>query len=349
MIPTRASLMRGLWFAHQQGWRLPSASQLESLFGEMDRLPGAKPSWLRNTGSVRGLFAAEAAKAVSREVVAALPETAKVLERLRLSADGNLARQAIQGARDAWVEQIRHRTRADDVDELLQRGVTGLLSPAHIYGDEFRRIAEELLLLLPRAGNPFKDAMRRWIVHESRLGHPRRRSTSGNWVGMSEEARQAAVRLFAARDLRVFFDILIGNLQDYQHRRPFWEQYVESPQLVDFAIASDWEDKRKLQANWREGTPETATLLDAPPSHSAFIMRFNGRHDVIVAEMSQPNNAMYLFETDDFESHVGDLDRLRFKFHQLKNREVAAQYWAHTPGWQERFARKLYELGIQRA
>jgi hypothetical protein len=88
-------------------------------------------------------------------------------------------------------------------------------------------------------------------------------------------------------------------------------------------------------------------LLDAPPNHSAFIMRFQGRHDVIVAEMSQANNAMYLFDTSDFEYHVGELDSLRFKFHKLKDRNVAAEFWAHTPGWQDRFASKLRQLGIR--
>jgi hypothetical protein len=164
---------------------------------------------------------------------------------------------------------------------------------------------------------------------------------------MSEAARQAAVQLFAARDLRVFFDILIGNLQDYQHRRPFWEQYVESPQLVDFAIACDSDDKRKLRANWREGTPDVADLWGAPAGHSAFIMRFRGREDVVIAEMSQPNKAMYLFSTATFEEKVGTLDGRAFHYDMLRSEPPAKARWVHRGNWHSAFGSNLRRYGVQ--
>lgn len=78
-------------------------------------------------------------------------------------------------------------------------------------------------------------------------------------------------------------------------------------------------------------------------------MRFRTIHyDLIVVEMSRANNAMYLFDTSDFEDEVGTLEKSRFRFSALKNRSVAARTWSHSHSWQFRFAGNLREFGIVR-
>jgi hypothetical protein len=76
-------------------------------------------------------------------------------------------------------------------------------------------------------------------------------------------------------------------------------------------------------------------------------MRFIGREDIIVAEMSKANNAMYLFETDAFESYVGELASARFNYHALKSKDYSEARWIHTGGWQYRFAERLVAYGVR--
>lgn len=348
-IPAKLGFVRGLWHVHQQHWRLPTASALEALFIRAGQQTGHRPKWLRAALELPALFTSEALQAVGRKLFEDLAATASTLEGLGLTADGTLAQQSVAACLEQWFDLLEQFApeETDRVTSLLAAGLQGLLASEVVDKDRFRASVERLLRLLSRAGVRYRTGLASWIVNDDRLGHPRRRATSANWAGYSEEAKLAALRLFAAKDIGRFFDILIGKRSDYQGRRAFWERYIESPQFTDYAIACDSKDRVRLVAAWGDGQPDVARLDDAPEEHSAFIMRFRTRdYDLTIVEMSKANNAMYLFNTETFEQSVGSLVRARFSFWALKNKAHSVDWWSHSVNWEVRFAQKLRGYGI---
>ena len=348
-VPAKLGFVRGLWHVHQQHGRLSTATSLEQLFVRAGQRRGHHPKWLRAALELPALFTSEAPQAVGRKLFGDLAATADTLDRFGLTTDGALAEQSLAACREQWFELLERFAPedADRVTSLLAAGLAGLLAKGVVGNERFRASVERLLGLLPRAGARYRAALADWIVRDDRLGHPRRSATSANWAGFSEKAKLAALRLFAAKDIGRFFDILIGKRSDHQGRRAFWERYVESPQFIDYAIACDPKDRVRLVAAWKDGKPDVARLDDAPEEHSAFMMRFRTRdYDLTIVEMSKANNAMYLFNTETFERYVGELVRARFSFRALKNKAHSVDWWPHMVNWEGRFAEKLRGYGI---
>ena len=350
-VPARLGFLRGLWHSHQHHWRLGTASLLETYFAAASAVPGHLPRWLESVNALPGVFSETAPRAVGDAFFKDLEGVAETFGRLRLSAEGLLAQRALRDCRGRWLDAIKKCAAQDHgkVKLLLRAGLNGVLNSQLTSKDDFLLVVERLLGMLNRSGVQYREAVAEWIVVDRRLGHPRRSSTSGNWVGVSEGARLAALRLFAAKDIGRFFDILIGRKFDTQQRRPFWEQYIDSPQFVDYSIACDPEDRKRLIAAWTDGKPDVARMNGAPDRHSAFIMRFRTtQYDLLVVEMSRSNNAMYLFNTEDFEERVGTIDGARFLFAALKDKAMAVDHWAHITGWEPRFRERLRRYGIHR-
>lgn len=350
-VPARLGFLRGLWHSHQHYWRLATAGRLEAYFAAAGARQGHRPRWLESVNALPGVFSNSAPQAVGDAFYKDLYGIGEAFGRLRLSAEGQLAQRALRACRAQWLNVLKPYAEQDHqmVTSILRAGLEGVLSREVTGKDDLLDAVERLLGILARTGARYRQALAEWIVADPRLGHPRRSATSGNWVGVSEDARLAALRLFAAKDIGRFFDILIGRQFDTQRRRPFWEQYIHSPQFIDYAIACDPEDRKRLIAAWTEGVPDVARLNGAPDRHSAFIMRFRTtQYDLMVVEMSRANNAMYLFNTEDFEDRVGTIDRARFLFAALKNRGMAVDHWSHMQGWERRFAERLSRYGIYR-
>jgi hypothetical protein len=281
-------------------------------------------------------------------VIASLPATEEKLRSFGVTVEGSLGHEALNGARQLWLRRLTGDPKGAFAPALLRFGCDGMLAPALINLDVLRECCEHLLRLIAAGSIEYRNALRQFITSDQRLGHPRRVATRGNWIGFAEEAKSAAVQLFAARDLGTFFDILIGKSGDTQQRRAFWERYVDSPQLVDFAIACDEGDRARLKAYWPDGKPTVARLTGAPWQYSAFVMRFRAQpEDIVIAEMSKANNAMYQFTASVFEDQVGSLEQDRMSFLRLKNRNIASDWHTHRVGWHGSFASHLKRFGIQ--
>jgi hypothetical protein len=76
------------------------------------------------------------------------------------------------------------------------------------------------------------------------------------------------------------------------------------------------------------------------------VMRFIGKRDLTVVEMSKANNAMYLFSTETFEQKVGSIADARFSFRALKDTVNSLARRAHREPWQQRFSQELADFGI---
>ena len=345
-LPVRIPMLRGLWHAHQQAWRLPTAGLIEELIKKASKGQERRPRWLEAVATDDQLLTAQAPQGIAA-VISANWRAQEVLTRLSVTPPGQLGRLAMEESIKSWLREIRTSLRDASTDEVIESGAAGILDPNVMPPETFQSAIEALLAIVAKGdGRSIRPTVARLILSDSRLGHPKRVATRGNWVGFSEKAINTAVQLFAARDLKAFFEILIGRNADQQERRRFWERYVESPQLVDFAIACDPHDMRLLRAKSGNERASVARLDLAPDNHSAFIMRFSGRKDIIIAEMSKANNAMYVFDAEIFEEHVGELERGTFRFRQLKNQTIMLDRRSHVPGWHGKFDEDLQRWGI---
>ena len=348
LLPDRPRFLRGLWHSHQQSWRLSTADQIESHVRTAIRRNSSPPRWLRFLSDDRKLVTADAPVALVKRIGSSWRAGLAALEPIGVLPNGKLGRLVLDQAQEAWLDAVKQGRGRQDIDQLIEDGVHGLLPVQATPIPRFRKCVEQLLEAAPTSGQPYKLALTRLILDDSRLGHPVRIGTRANWVGISERARRVAVQLFAARDLQAFFEVLIGSSDDYQRRRAFWERYVESAQLSDFAIASDVADRKRLRARLGDERARVAGLDGASQDRiSAFLMRFKGRRDIVIVEISQPNHAMYVWDAEAFENAAGGLDGNRFRFDQLKNKTRALTSIAHSANtWHFHFAETLATLGV---
>lgn len=339
-------ILRGLWHSHQRDWKMPTATTIERMLRKRATGPSAHASCLQRVWQEPALLSDSAPDALVRRVSTDWASVRMHLEQVGVTPEGQLGQKALQKMRDAWLDEVRKLRGDGDVDRLIRAGEKGLVVPDLTSPEQFRLVVQALMLQINGAGKPYRTSIARWIVEEPRLGHPVRLKTRSNWTGISDGAKKLAIQLFAARDLTLFFEVLIGAGADHQDRRPFWERYAYSPQLLDFAIASDPSDKQRLISKLGKDGGDVAKLTFAPESHSAFIMRFSGREDITIAEMSKANNAMYLFRTDNFEHAVGSIEKRAFQFSKLKDKANSIQHLSHSTYWHERFETTLRQYGI---
>ena len=344
LVPQQLRLVRGLWHAHQLRWRTDAAAAIEKVV----TLKASEPvvyGWIAAMKAMPEVASPTAPAVLAREVRRdGSWRVQPVLDRFGVTRDGALGKLVVQQAVDAWLTDVRRRSSTSDCEALVEAGHRELLSDQLVNREELARHVSVLLELVAGGCAEYRNAVITLIREDPRLGHPARSSTQGNWVHFTSAMRSVAIRLFAAKDLKAFFEILIGANEDEQQRRRFWERYVESPQLMDFAIACNYDDRRKLKAAGLNRTGDVASLDDAPHGHSAFVIRFKGDQDIIIAEMSKAGNAMYLYTTDDFESGVGMLSKSRFDFRGLKDQDLMQERWRHAPPppiWHERFESQL--------
>ncbi len=310
------------------------------------RMPGLVPRWMRALADEPALLSPAAPAALVKQASSDWRRARDLMNRLAITPDGSLGSSAIDKMVRAWVDDVCKSTNSESAVARFDAGHDGLLVAPMLPVALFHHCVERLVGAVNQLGKPYRERVAVWIVSDARLGHPARRLTRGNWAGITERTRQLAVQLFAARDLGAFFQVLIGAGQDEQLRRPFWERYVESPQLVNFAIASDYFDRKKLVAALGRDRAQVATLVDAPSDHSAFLMHFRGKYDIVIAEMSKANNAMYMYLASNFESGVGDLQDAKFTFAGLKDQSLMQQRLTHRGDWHWRFESTLRAYGV---
>ena len=346
-IPSRLPMLRGLWHVHQAAWRLSTAPRIEAQVKAAAARPGYRPRWLESMRQHPDVLSVTAPEVLERALGDDW-EVETVLRPFGVTPEGTLGQRVIDAVIERWLREVIRRSTIDDSCVIVHEGHAKLMPATVLELERFRRVVERLLLQVPKGSSPYRSAVAALILSDERLGHPKRVMTRGNWIGLAEEAIRIAVQLFAARDLKAFFEILIERGADEQRRRPFWERYVASPQLVNFAIACDREDMRRLNARAPKERASAANLVDAPDNHSAFIMQFKGRHDVTLVEMSKANNALYAFSSADFEAYVGSLEDRHFRFRSLKDKALMLARWAHNPSydWYGKFAERLASFGI---
>lgn len=346
-LATSARLLRGLWYVHERQWRLPTSDLIERLIASRDPRSGGSSRWLRDVRQWPGVLTATAPEAIARKTEEDWRTAWSNLERLGITPDGSLGTVAVDQMVKRWVaDALSFRTSSRGA-EAFAAGHEGLLSHPRISASHFLFAVEALVGGVDGASKAFHERIASWILSDARLGHPARVRTRGNWIGISARTRQLAIQLFAARDLGAFFEVLIGASFDEQRREPFWQRYVTSPQLVNFSIASDWADRRRLVARLGKEQADVAHLHGGPSELSAFVMHFSGRQEIVIAEMSKSNNAMYLYDAGVFERGVGSIqESSKFHYHALKNASLMLNRYSHTTGWHYTFENILRRYGI---
>jgi hypothetical protein len=326
LLPQKTNLLRGLWFAHQQFWRLPTAGRIEQLVQLSAQSPQGAAPWI---------------EAIMRTPRVASADAPAALGSL-IGTDPAIVRRLFD---QAWLGRVIKTLWNESVDAVFNPGTEQLMHPDVASPDVFRE-GVELLLAATETAPRIKDGTAKWVVGDLRLGHPHRIANAGNWAGFSDKSRQIAVRLIASKEIADFFDVLMGGSADTQNRKAFWLAYANSLQLVNHVVACDYYDLRKLRQRWGKEHGGASWLTDAPQEHSAFIIHFRGKIDLVAVEFSKPNNAMYLYTMEQFERHVGTFSATRFGFHKLKNTVHSLRRMNHVAGWGSSFSSELAASGI---
>lgn len=346
-LASNARLLRGLWYVHERQWRLPTSESIERLISQQAPSIRVTSSWLREVRQWPGVLGASAPEAIARRTEENWREALNNLQGLGITPDGSLGTLAIERIVKRWVAEALSFRKSSRGAEAFEAGYQGVLSHPRIGGPHFLFAVEELVGGVDGASKEYRDRIASWILSDKRLGHPARVRTRGNWAGISARTRQLAIQLFAARDLGAFFEVLIGASFDDQRRQPFWQRYVNSPQLVNFSIASDWSDRQRLVARLGRDQADVAQLIGGPSQLSAFVMHFSGRQEIVVAEMSKANNAMYLYDAQVFERRVGSIqESSRFHYSALKSASWMLDRYSHATGWHYTFDNVLRRYGI---
>jgi hypothetical protein len=345
LLPQKPNLLRGLWFAHQQFWRLPTAARIEQLVQLSAQPPQRAAPWIEALMRTPRVASSEAPAALGSLIGRDPAIVRQLFDQHRVLPKGELGTRCMRVAISEWLTRVVRTPWNEPITDVFEPGVTELMHPDVVSPDVFRE-GVEVLLSTTETAPGLKPATAQWIVREPRLGHPRRNANAGNWAGFSEKSRQIAVRLFASREIADFFDVLMGGSADTQNRKTFWLAYANSPQLVDYAVACDYYDRQKLVQRWGKERRGEAALTDALPEHSAFIIHFRGQIDLVAVEFSKPNNAMYLYTLEQFERHVGTLSKPRFGVHKLKNKVHSLRHMSHVVGWARGFSAELAASGI---
>ena len=344
---SNARFLRGLWYVHERQWRLPTSESIERLISQQAADARVTSSWLREVRQSPGVLGGSAPEAVARKTETNWREAWNNLQRLGITPDGSLGTLAIDRMVKRWVAEALSFRKSSRGADAFEAGYHGLLSHPRIGRPHFLFTVEELVGGVDGASKEYRARIASWILGEERLGHPARVRTRGNWVGVSARTRQLAIQLFAARDLGAFFEVLIGASFDDQQRQPFWQRYVNSPQLVNFSIASDSNDRQRLVARLGRDHADVAKLIGGPAQLSAFVMHFSGRQEIVVAEMSKSNNAMYLYDARMFDKGVGSIqESSKFQYHSLKSTSLMLNRYSHTTGWHDTFESILRHYGI---
>lgn len=147
------------------------------------------------------------------------------------------------------------------------------------------------------------------ILNNPNYGDPR--LNPQKWYNI-EKAKQLFLSWLAKEDLEFFFNIMFRNSVDLHNRKTFWEQYINSEELLYSKVilsnvaASDPAVK-KLEAEGRK----FAKFSNSSDGSSCFILAFKTAY---IVEFSEVGNALYFY----------DIDTPDIRMDQLKYSSIAA-------------------------
>jgi hypothetical protein len=171
-----------------------------------------------------------------------------------------------------------------------------LLRPADL--NTIASFFEALLSRTQLLDNPaVRNELKSYIVQEPRLGDPRIPNNEEKWRVFPESTREQISTLFSEDDIRLFFELLLDDRSDTQHRKEFWLQYAHAVVRTRLLIPQ-WMRKDKNQPIFSKNNFDSqvfGVLQFETARKSVFVMDFG---PITCVEFSESGNACFIYKRE---------------------------------------------------
>ena len=134
-----------------------------------------------------------------------------------------------------------------------------------------------------------------------------------NWANIDSKARQVFISWLAKEDLEFFFNIMFKNTIDEHNRKAFWEQYINSEELLYSKVILSNEAATYSAVKEAEKEGRTfARFSRSIDNSSCFILAFKTAN---IVEFSESGNALYFYNVND---NILRMDKMRYLISDLK-------------------------------
>lgn len=160
-----------------------------------------------------------------------------------------------------------------------------------------------------------QNQIQRSIIKNPKYGDPRLNKL--NWSNVDPKARQIFISWLAKEDLEFFFNIMFKNTIDEHNRKAFWEQYINSDELLysKVILSSEAASYPEVKEAEKEGRKFAKFRVSVDKS-SCFILAFKTAN---IVEFSESGNALYFYNTNDNKL---SMDKMSYLVTDLKRHKT---------------------------
>lgn len=156
------------------------------------------------------------------------------------------------------------------------------------------------------------------LLKNSYYGDPRLNKITSNWHRVDKNAKHTFITWLAQADLEFFFKIAFKGVDDPHRRKKFWQQYINSHQLVESQVI--WGQKfyqmDEIQKEQERSGIQYKRFVSEEEC-SCFILKFN---NIYIVEFSGYGNALYFYSGTEFNSRIDTQKSYYYKADDLKRK-----------------------------
>lgn len=353
-----ARSLRGLVYSIHRKWLKRSIlhNEISSVARLIRAYSGVNKAINRWKQKLEVIFGPDAHLLVAKQLSEAKPKVNDHFKYLNLYSGTEFYAEAIKNAIDRIAEGMARR-------EVVG---SGPLSPLQGRRDDMAYILRELLSLEELPRESFREGIARiildngiqhekelvamvkdYILENKSLGDPRMPRNDTYWVGVDEAAKSKVVEWLSSEDISFFFQYVLRDDSDRNHRKDFWLRYVKKLRKSRCWLS---QDARNQLWSMKKGTQIRGYgSLRFPVRNSVFVLDFGSISCVEFSEVG----AIYVYENGrlpsvlkDFWSQTPLLDG-DFKNTKLLPSPAGDHRIIHSGGWQYRIEQLLARHGIR--
>lgn len=156
------------------------------------------------------------------------------------------------------------------------------------------------------------------LLKNDYYGDPRLNKITSNWHRVDRDSKHTFITWLAQADLEFFFKIAFKGVDDPHRRKTFWQQYINSRQLVESQVI--WGQKfyqmDEIQNEQKRSGVQYKRFVSEEEC-SCFILKFN---NIYIVEFSGYGNALYFYSDEEFNQRIDTEKSYYYKADDLKRK-----------------------------
>ncbi len=162
------------------------------------------------------------------------------------------------------------------------------------------------------------DRIKIALLKNDYYGDPRLNKITSNWHKVDKNAKHTFITWLAQADLEFFFKTAFKGVYDPHGRKKFWQQYINSHQLVESQVI--WGQKfyqtDEIQQEQKRSGIQYKRFVSEEEC-SCFILKFN---KIYIVEFSGYGNALYFYSDTEFNNRINTKKSYYYKADDLKRK-----------------------------